>query len=139
MRIAGSSRAGAPSYAALGRRAGGAEGFSPAAEAAARPVAAAGPVGVATEIEALLALQAVDDALFARRKAVRRGHQLLDALDGMKAELLIGHISEGRLNQLLALVGEARQRTLPGLDAVLDGVELRARVELAKYGRFAAA
>ena len=64
---------------------------------------------------------------------------MLDALDGMKADLLIGHISEGRLNQLLALVGEARQRTLPGLDTVLDGVELRARVELAKYGRFAAA
>ena len=30
----------------------------------------------------------------------------------------------------------ARERKLPGLDAVLDDIELRARVELAKFGRY---
>jgi hypothetical protein len=38
---------------------------------------------------------------------------------------------------LLALLGQARDRTEAGLDGVLDEVELRARVELAKFGRFA--
>ena len=36
------------------------------------------------------------------------------------------------------LIGQARERDLPGLDAVLDDIELRARVELAKFGRYPA-
>ena len=86
--------------------------------------------------DAAILRQAVEDPLFARKKAVRRGNGLLDALEAIKADLLVGRVSEGRLNQLMALVGLARERSLPGLDAVLDDIELRARVELAKFGRF---
>jgi hypothetical protein len=102
----------------------------------ARPAAAA-PVLPTAGLEALLALQAVDDITLKRRKAVRRGRQMLDALDEVKADLLAGRVSESRLNQLLALLGQARETTEAGLDSVLDEVELRARVELAKFGRFA--
>lgn len=137
MRIEGSSRTQRAGYAAIGRRAPAAGGFSPEMPAAA-PAAGGGPVVPAAGIAALLALQSVDDAVSARRKAVRRGREMLEALDGVKTDLLAGRVSEGRLNQLLALVGEARERTLPGLDALIDDVELRARVELAKLGRFAA-
>jgi hypothetical protein len=49
---------------------------------------------------------------------------------------LLGRVSEGRLNQLMVLIGQARQSRVPGLDAVLDDIELRARVELAKFGRY---
>jgi hypothetical protein len=87
-------------------------------------------------IEALLALQSVDDPLFARKKAIRRGLQLLDALDAMKAELLIGEIGDGRLNEIMAMVGRARIASDSDLGAILDEIELRARVELAKRGRF---
>lgn len=100
---------------------------------------AAAPVAPAASLDALLALQAIEDPLLARRKAVRRGHALLDALDQIKADLLIGQVSEGRLNQVMALIGQARERNLPGLDGVLDDIELRARVELAKFGRYPAA
>lgn len=99
-------------------------------------ISSAEPVIGATGIEALLALQSVDDALYAKRKAVKRGNQLLDTLESIKADLLLGQVSEGRLNQLMVLIGQARQRNLPGLDDVLDDIELRARVELAKFGRF---
>lgn len=99
---------------------------------------AAAPVAPAASLDALLALQAIEDPLLARRKAVRRGHALLDALDQIKADLLIGQVSEGRLNQVMALIGQARERNLPGLDGVLDDIELRARVELAKFGRYPA-
>lgn len=139
MRIEGNSRTGAAGYAAAGRRAATTASFTPTGSAPATPAAGMGAVAGLTGIEALLALQATDDAIGARRKAIRRGRQLLDTLDEMQTDLLAGRISEGRLNQLLALVGQARERTLPGLDAVLDDVELRARVELAKFGRFAAA
>ena len=85
-------------------------------------------------LDALLALQGVDDPLQAKKKTIRRGRSLLDTLDAMKADLLAGRISEGHLNQLTALIGQARDRGDPSLDALLDDIELRARVELAKRG-----
>jgi hypothetical protein len=111
-------------------------GFFIAEEPATGQVASAQPVAASTGIDALLALQSVEDPLFARKKAVRRGNALLDTLETIKADLLLGQVSEGRLNQLMVLVGQARQRNLPDLDPILDDIELRARVELAKFGRY---
>ena len=36
----------------------------------------------------------------------------------------------------MTLIAQAREQSLPGLDGVLDDIELRARVELAKFGRY---
>ena len=69
---------------------------------------------------------------------MRRGNQLLDTLDEIKTDLLVGRVSEGRLNQLMALISQARERSDPALDGLLDDIELRARVELAKRGMFPA-
>lgn len=114
-------------------------GFFVETESEAAQTAAAAPMAATTGIDALLALQAVEDPLVMRKKkAIRRGRALLDTLDTIKADLLLGQVSEGRLNQLMALIGQARERSLPGLDAALDDIELRARVELAKFGRFPA-
>lgn len=90
----------------------------------------------AQDIGSLLALQAIEDPLLKKKKLVRRGTQLLETLEEIKADLLVGRVSEGRLNQLMALLSQARERSEPGLDALLDDIELRARVELAKRGRF---
>ena len=111
-------------------------GFFIAEDPAAGQVASAQPLAASAGIGALLALQSVEDPLFARRKAVRRGNALLDTLETIKADLLMGQVSEGRLNQLMALIGQARERNLPDLDPILDDIELRARVELAKFGRY---
>lgn len=73
-----------------------------------------------------------------KKKAVRRGQSLLDTLDEIKADLLVGRVSFERLDQLSTMLSEVRERSLPGLDAVLDDIELRVRVELAKFGRFPA-
>ena len=98
-----------------------------------RPVA---NVAASTSLDALLALQAVEDPLLKKRKTMRRGTQLLDALDALKTDLLAGQMSEGRLNQLMAVMSQAREKSEPGLDRLLDDIELRARVELAKRGMF---
>jgi hypothetical protein len=111
-------------------------GFFVAEEAGAAQVSRSQPIAQSAGIDALIALQSVEDPLFARKKAIRRGNALLDTLESIKADLLLGQVSEGRLNQLMALIGSARERQLPGLDAVLDDIELRARVELAKFGRY---
>jgi hypothetical protein len=99
--------------------------------------APAAPIS-ATGIDALLALQAVEDPLFARKKAVRRGNALLDALTAAQADLLTGNVGDGRLNQMMALVTQARESVDPELDGLIDDIELRVRVELAKHGRYPA-
>ena len=92
--------------------------------------------GGTTGIDAILALQAVAGPLEGKKKALRRGRSLLDALDEIKADLLIGQVSGERLDALGAMLSELRERSEPALDAVLDDIELRVRVELAKLGRF---
>ncbi len=85
-------------------------------------------------VGALIALQGTEDATTGRRKAVKRGHALLDALSEIRLALLSGGIPADRLRALLAaLEEEASAVSDPRLLEVLDEVELRARVELAKY------
>jgi hypothetical protein len=138
VRVENTARANGPTpRSGVGRSTAG--GFFVAEEPQAAHVASAQPAAATSGIDALLALQAVDDPLLGRKKAIRRGTALLDTLEQIKADVLIGQVSEGRLNQLMVLIGQARERNLPGLDGVLDDIELRARVELAKFGRYPAA
>lgn len=135
MRVDSTSRSsGIAARSGVGRAQSG--GFFINEEAPAARASAAEPAVQASSIDALIALQAVEDPLLKKKKALRRGNALLDGLEQIKADLLIGQVSEGRLNQLMVLIGQARERDLPGLDVVLDDIELRARVELAKFGRY---
>lgn len=84
----------------------------------------------------MLALQAVEDPTFAKKKAIKRGHDLLDGLEQIKTDLLVGQISESRLSNMLNLVTKARGNLDPALDSLIDDIELRVRVELAKFNKF---
>ena len=136
MRIENTARSGALAGRSSVGRGTSTGGFFISEETSVSHAAAAQPTAPTAGIDALLALQAVEDPLFARKKAIRRGNALLDTLETIKADLLLGQVSEGRLNQLMALIGQARERGMPGLDPILDDIELRARVELAKFGRY---
>ncbi len=136
MRIESTARSTSVSRSGAARNAGG--GFFVSDEAAPARTAGADPVAQTSSIDALLALQSVEDPLFAKKKAIRRGTTLLDTLETIKADLLLGQVSEGRLNQLMMVITSARERSVPGLDDLLDDIELRARVELAKFGRYPA-
>lgn len=105
------------------------------ATATARPAAAIASVA---SLDALLALQAVEDPLVKKKKLVRRGTSLLDALDEVRSDLLVGRFSEAKLTQLMSIISEGREQSEPGLDSLLDDIELRVRVELAKRGLFPA-
>jgi hypothetical protein len=84
-------------------------------------------------MDALLALQEVDGPIERRRRAVRRGGRLLDALDQVKLALLGGESAGPALERLAAAAREQRVGSFdPGLDGVLDEIETRAAVELAK-------
>jgi hypothetical protein len=87
-------------------------------------------------IGAILALQSVGDFSESRRRAVRHGTALLDILEEMKSDLLIGSPSPARLDAMVEQLSSMRERVDPRIDAVIDDIELRVRVELAKQGRF---
>jgi hypothetical protein len=93
------------------------------------------PMAGMQDIGSLLALQSVEDPLARRKRQVRRGTDMLDLLERMKADLVVGLISPGRLDQMQRLLADVRERGEPGLDQLLDDIELRVAVELAKRGR----
>lgn len=136
MRIETNNRTASVGKGSSASRAGSGVDFIPAGTGAPTRTASAAPVAGMTGIDAILALQAVDGPLEGKKKSIRRGRSLLDTLDDIKADLLIGRVSADRLDALVGLLGEIRERSLPALDAVLDDIELRVRVELAKFGRY---
>lgn len=98
----------------------------------ARPQGPAGP-GPLETLEALLAVQEVPDAAQSGRRAQRHAEDLLDRLEEVRNALLIGALPRQKLDELARLVRLRRNLVLdPRLADVLDEIELRCRVELAK-------
>jgi hypothetical protein len=86
-------------------------------------------------IDALMALQGVEDPAERRRRSVKSGRTALDLLDELKVGLLGGPLNQSTLLRLksaaLALQEDSGD---PGLDSVLAEINLRVEVELAKAG-----
>lgn len=93
----------------------------------------AGVSGV-TGLDAILALQSVDGNEDRERRAVQHGHDLLDQLEALRADLLAGHISPQRVGSLLSLIRAQQSADDPKLSGLIGDIALRARVELAKMG-----
>ena len=84
-------------------------------------------------IDALIALQGLEDATERRKHAVKRGRVALDALDELKIGLLGGALSQatlGKLRSAAALLKDGSGDI--GLDSLLGEIELRVEVEIAK-------
>lgn len=97
------------------------------------PLSGAANVG---GLDALLALQAEQglnpDA--GAKRAKKRGLMLLDALDQIRIDLLMGGVPQARLDELQRMVITQRDQVMdPQLRAVLDEIDLRVQVELAKF------
>ncbi len=89
-------------------------------------------------IDALLALQGIEDDPTERRKrSVQRGKRALDVLDDLKIGLLSGNLDAATVNRLRDAAANLKSSSGdPGLDSVLSEIELRVEVELAKAGQF---
>jgi hypothetical protein len=99
--------------------------------------AASSPALALCDLQSLIALQSFEDPTERRRKAVKRGFDLLDVLEGVKMDLLVGKVSPDRLENLVVMLGHRVETGDPQLDALMEDIELRAKVELAKLGRYA--
>ena len=119
------------------RRSGSGQAFTIQAadvSAGAAPPTSAARTNAATAVTPLLALQEVPDAATGRSRAIRKGHDLLDQLERIRHALLLGTISPGQLQRTMRLLKERRDEfDDPNLREVIDEIELRVMVELAKF------
>ena len=87
------------------------------------------------QVAGVLSLQEVDDALARASKGKLRAQDILDRLDDLRLELLSGTLTREKLLRLAQIVNSRRlEVTDPRLAEVLAEIDLRAQVELAKYG-----
>lgn len=115
------ARKGEPSFSMPASSAG-----SAAQTRAAAPTLAAG---------AILALQSVDDVQQRRARHLRRGHDSLDALERLKLGLLEGR-APGEVRTALSRLYANRETTGDdALDTIMDAIDVRVAVELAKLER----
>lgn len=84
-------------------------------------------------VGALLGAQEVSEHEVRRRKYIKRAGLTIGALEQLRDSLLTGTLAPSTLQRLESLVAEERANTDdPRLQGILDEIELRAAVELAK-------
>lgn len=138
MKVSGTGGVGATG-ASRAKPTGGSSSFSlpsvNAASGAASTAAVGGLTGVGS-VDALLALQemgAVGSPLERKKRAVRRAEHILDLLGDIRVALIDGDIEPATLDRLQRAIREQRENTEdPGLEGILNEIETRAAVELAK-------
>ena len=134
MRIYGTNGATAANAPATARRTSGGT-FSVSDQEAPRNAAATGGLRAISTVDALLALQGVEDFKERKKRAVAKGRNALDVLDQLKVGFLDGSVDQSMLARLkVAGEGLSESSGDPGLDAVLGEIDLRVAVELAKAG-----
>ncbi len=133
MEIKGPGRVEAAGIRRVAKSAGGSDSaFSVSSASEARPQAVAAP-GPLTALDSILTLQGMDDSMSGRSKGLAHGEHLLDMLGQVRDGLLAGGIPGSTLNRLAVAVGRRHENFAdPKLQGVLDEIELRAHVELAK-------
>ena len=102
------------------------------------PSQAAGPAGAGPvhAVNPLLALQEVGDSTEGRGRARRRADELLDRLEELRLAIALGAVPLGQLESLAQMLRQRQERVDdPKLAQIINEIEIRAAVELAKRGR----
>jgi hypothetical protein len=134
MRIYGSNGTAAATAPSSARRPAGGT-FSVGSQEAPRNAPAAAGLRSISTLDALIALQGVDDFKERKKRAVAKGRNALDVLDQLKLGLIDGSIDQGTLARLkVASEGLNDGSGDAGLDAIMGEIDLRVAVELAKAG-----
>jgi Class II flagellar assembly regulator len=111
-------------------------GFSVAEDSSAGSPATSAGLRAITSVDALIALQGVEDPTERRKRALTQGRNALDVLEGLKLGLLDGTLDNSAVGRLKSVAETLKQSSGDQhLDAVLAEIELRVEVELAKVQR----
>jgi Class II flagellar assembly regulator len=135
MRISGPNQTALGSSPVMSRRAAGDGTFAVAEQPDVQSKSAAIALHTLGGIDALIALQGIEDPTERRRRVVKHGRHALDALDEVKLGLLSGRLDQGVMLRLKSIAADLKESTGDErLDAVLAEIDLRVEVELAKAG-----
>src|SRR4051812_28888844 len=122
MRIQGPTATAAASTASPARRAA-VGSFTVSDVGESRPAGTAAPLRTVGGIDALIALQGIEDPRERRNRAIKRGRVALDALDELKIGLLGGDLSPATLAKLRSAAGHLKGASGEAdLDGVLDEI-----------------
>ncbi len=90
-----------------------------------------------SSVSALNILNEVEDAAESPKKVVEHGNNILDELEKLRDGLLYGGISVSRLERMQQMLQSKLELTQdPKLAEIIEEIEIRAAVELAKLGRY---
>jgi hypothetical protein len=99
-------------------------------------VEAAAPVAATPSMVGLLGIQEISADEANRKRQLKRGRVTLEALEGLRDALIVGSLSLATVRELEQIVAEEREEISdPVLRGILDEIELRAAVEMAKLER----
>lgn len=135
MKIEAPKNVGTASRVSKTKKASGGSGFSEqvsmgSEEDNTTPVHSSSPLSAVESILTVQQLSNVDDN---RKQERRRGNDMLDDLEKLRADLLLGKIPESRLQNLQTLLEKRIEGTFdPKLEKILKEIEVRVSVELAK-------
>lgn len=97
---------------------------------------ATGATSAIGSISGVLDIQEVDDALARAARGKLRAEDLLQKMDELRLDLLAGNVTPASLQRLTEVVKTRRAEVEdPALGEILDEIDLRAQVELAKFTR----
>ncbi len=86
-------------------------------------------------VDSLLALQEVPDSTDGRSKGLMRAEDMIDILEEIRKGILLGVVPMPNLRRLADMARNNQGKTNDAqLDEILNDIELRAEVELAKLG-----
>lgn len=111
------------------------ESFGDMVSSKAEGSAPAGTTKSIAMVDSLLAAQSVEDptARAAKKRMRNRSMSVLDELEKLRMGMLSGSMTVGHMVDIADVVASHREKiTDPSLTAIMDEIDLRAQVELAK-------
>lgn len=136
MKIEGPGKTGATSKTgSKGKVSSGDESFGDFIASQAAPSAQASTTSSIARVDSLLAAQALEDptAKAAKKRMRQRSHDVLGELDKVRIAMLSGNLTVGHMVDIADVVASHREKISdPVLTAIMDEIDLRAQVELAK-------
>lgn len=113
----------------------GASGFRDMVSGGVETAAPSGPTQSIASIDSLLMVQAAEDPTerAARKRMRQRADTILDELEKVRTGMLAGTLTVGHMVDIADVISAHREKIMdPALTAIMDEVDLRAQVELAK-------
>ncbi len=136
MKIEGPSKTQKTSKSDKTGKAGKADGtFGAMVTGAAQETSAAAATQSIAKVDALLAVQGAESATerSAKRRMRERGDSILRKLDNLRLGILTGNLTIGQVVDIADVVASHREKINdPKLTALLDEIDLRAQIEIAK-------